>query len=259
MEKKLKDLEVKYKEKKIDSKLEARIAEVYNIETRYAIIMAINTFGSSNIKKLAKILSKNEATIYYHIKELVKKPEFLQIDNELTNSLKGIYYTLTDLARENFCDEPHEKIEDIFTKLYDVIKDKSDEEIAKFYFDLLAKNPNLEDIGQKDRRRLAYNHILENFMISNLESIADAVKKGAKPINTDYPLGSISISTIDLKISKPRQLFEILKVVSEMFSKLNQLQEKFTKEMDAESIPEDKRIPIHYHAVGGEIAEFKFE
>lgn len=259
MEKRLKDLEVKYKEKKIDSKLEARIAEVYNIETRYAIIMAINTFGSSNIKKLAKILNKNDATIYYHIKELTKKPEFLQIDNELTNSLKGIYYKLTDLAYKNFCDEPYEKIEDIFTKLYDVMKDKSDEEITRFYFDLLAKYPDLDNIGQRDRRRLAYNHILENFMITNLESIADAAKKGAKPKNVDYPIGSISISSIDMKISKPRHLFEILKVISEMFGQLFRLQEKITKEMDSNNIPDENRITVHYHTVGGEIAEFEFE
>ncbi|NHJ40270.1 MAG: hypothetical protein FK731_09585, partial [Asgard group archaeon] len=115
MDKRIENLEVKYKEKKIDKQLAARIEEIYSIETRYAIIMAINTFGSSNIKRLAGILDKNEATIYYHIKELTKKPEFLQIDSELTNSRKGIYYKLTDLARENFCEEPHEKIEDIFT------------------------------------------------------------------------------------------------------------------------------------------------
>ncbi len=259
MDKRIENLEVKYKEKKIDKQLAARIEEIYSIETRYAIIMAINTFGSSNIKRLAGILDKNEATIYYHIKELTKKPEFLHIDSELTNSLKGIYYKLTDLARENFCEEPHEKIEDIFTKLFDVMKDKTDEEITMFYFNLLAKNPDLDNMGLRDRKRLAYNHILENFMISNLESIAEAVKKGAKPINADYPIGSISIDSIDMKISKPRHLFEILKVISEMYGQLYRLQEKITKEMNDNSIPEEKRITVHYHTVGGEIAEFKFE
>ena len=87
MEKKIKDFEVKYKDKKEDKKVLDRIAEIYSIETRHAIIMAIITFGSSNIKRLSKILSKNEATIYYHIKELTKKPEFLRIDEEITQFL----------------------------------------------------------------------------------------------------------------------------------------------------------------------------
>jgi len=207
MEKKIKDLDVKYKDKKEDKEIIERIADVYKIETRHAIIMAINAFGSSNIKKLAKILNKNEATI---IKELIKKPELLRIDEEVTHSQKGIFYRLTDLALEHFSEPPIEKMEEAFTKLYEVISSKTDEEIAKFYFDLMAKNPDIGTTAHKDRKRLAYNHILENFMMNNLERIEKAVKSGAKPKDKEYPIGSISISMIDLKISKPRHLFEIL-------------------------------------------------
>lgn len=259
MEKKIKDLDVKYKDKKLDKDIFKRINDVYKIETRHAIIMAINAFGSSNIKKLAKILNKNEATIYYHIKELTKKPELLRIDEEITHSQKGIFYQLTDLALEHFSEPPIEKMEEVFTKLYEAISDKTDEEISKFYFDLLAKNPEVGETAHRDRKRLAYNHILENFMINNLDRIEKAVKKGAKPKDKDYPIGSISISMIDLKISKPRHLFEILTVIAEMYGKLSRLQDKFTKEMDAQSIPDENRIDVHYHTVGGELKEFELE
>ncbi|MHA1211245.1 MAG: hypothetical protein ACTSSH_02175, partial [Candidatus Heimdallarchaeota archaeon] len=92
---------------------------------------------------------------------------------------------------------------------------KSDEEIATFYYDLMAKNPDLNETVQRDRRTLAYNHILENFMINNIESIDAALKLGEKPKNKRYPIGSISISSIDMKISTPRHLFEILNVITE--------------------------------------------
>ena len=259
MEKKIKDLDVKYREKKEGKEILERIAGVYKIETRHAIIMAISAFGSSNIKKLAKILNKNEATIYYHIKELVKKPELLRIDEEVTHTQKGIFYRLTDLALEQFSEPPIEKMEDVFTKIYEVISSKTDEEIAKFYFDLMAKNPDIGDTAHKDRKRLAYIHILENFMMNNLERIEKAVKSGAKPKDKEYPIGSISISMIDLKISKPRHLFEILKTIAEMYGELSRLQEKFTKEMNDQSVPEEKRIDVHYHTVGGELKEFVLE
>ncbi|MBK5114454.1 MAG: hypothetical protein KGD59_01305 [Candidatus Heimdallarchaeota archaeon] len=259
MEKKIKDLDVKYKEKKEDKEILERIADVYKIETRHAIIMAINAFGSSNIKKLAKILNKNEATIYYHIKELIKKPELLRLDEEITHSQKGIFYKLTDLALEHFSEPPIEKMEEVFTKLHEAISSKTDEEIATFYYNLMAKNPDIGDTAHKDRKRLAYNHILENFMINNLERIEKAVKSGAKPKDKDYPIGSISISMIDLKISKPRHLFEILKTIAEMYGKLYRLQDKFTKEMNEQSIPEEERIVVHYHTVGGELKEFELE
>ncbi len=259
MEKKIKDLDVKYKDKKEDKEILERITDVYKIETRHAIIMAISAFGSSNIKKLAKILNKNEATIYYHIKELIKKPELLRIDEEVTHSQKGIFYRLTDLALEHFSEPPIEKMEVVFTKLYEVISSKTDEEIAKFYFDLMAKNPDIGDTAHKDRKRLAYNHVLENFMMNNLERIEKAVKSGAKPIDKEYPIGSISISMIDLKISKPRHLFEILKTIAEMYGELSRLQKKFTKEMNDQSVPEEKRIDVHYHTVGGELKKFVLE
>lgn len=258
MSKKIDSLDVMYKGKKEDKKTQEKIAEVYNIETRHAIIMAINTFGSSNIKKLSKILGKNEATIYYHIKELIKKPEFLEIDTELTNSMKGIYYCLTDLAEKNFCEDPPEQMEDLFIQLHNLLEKKSDKEITKFYFDLMAKNPDLGETIQRDRRRISYYHILENFMLTNLENTAKAVLEGNKPLNKTYPMGSISMSSIDMKIASPRHLFEILKTLSEMFGKLSRLEEKFENEMNEQKIPEDERIAVHYHMVGGEIAEFKF-
>jgi len=37
------------------------------------------------------------------------------------------------------------------------------------------------------------------------------------------------------------------------------LKEKIEKEMNSEKIPEAERINMHYHIVGGEIAEFEFE
>lgn len=258
MGKKIDSLDIKYKEKKEDKKTQERIAEIYNIETRHAIIMAINTFGSSNIKKLSKILGKNEATIYYHIKELIKKPEFLRIDAELTNSMKGIYYCLTGLAVRNFCEAPPETVEDIFTELFDVLEEKSDEEIAKFYFELMAKNPDLGETAQRDRRRISYYHILDNFMLTNLENTEKTILEGNKPLNKTYPMGSISLNSIDMKISSPRHLFEILKTISEMYGKLSRLKEKFENQMNEHNIPEDERIAVHYHVVGGEIAEFKF-
>ena len=257
--KKITSLDVKYKESKEDKKTLKSIADVFRIETRYAIIMAINTFGSSNIKKLGRILGKNEATIYYHIKELTKAPEFLRIDEKVTRTQKGIFYKLTDLSKKYFCEAPHDDMEDVFSQLHDLLKEKSDEEVATFYYDLMAKNPDIGNTAQKDRRRLAYNHILENFMMNNLERFEQLVKSGAKPKNKNYPFGSISISSIDMKIYSPKQLFEILMVISESFGKLARLGDKFTKDMDKKEIPEEERISVHYHVVGGEVAEFEFE
>ena len=91
-------IKVEYKKLKAQSKeILARVNEVYKVETRYAIILAIRNFGSCNIKKLAKILGKNEATIYHHLQYLTKEPELLVIDNKKTREHRGIYYKLSKI------------------------------------------------------------------------------------------------------------------------------------------------------------------
>lgn len=259
MSRKIDSLDVTYKQKKEDKKTISKIDDVFNIETRHAIIMAIDTFGSSNIKKLASFLGKNDATIYYHIKELLKEPALLEIDQEITNNQKGIFYKLTNLAIKYFTEPPVDKMDELFTQLYDLITTKSDQEVANFYFELMAKNPDLGKTADRDRRRFAYNHILENFMINNIEREEQLILQGNKPLNKKYPIGSLFLNSIDMKITHPRQFFEVIRIFTEMMKKLGELKVKYQNEINEKSIPPNEQINLRCHVVGGEIAEFDFD
>ncbi len=252
--------EVDYKKLKAQGKktLE-RVNEVYKVETRYAIILAINNFGPSNIKKLARILGKNEATIYHHLKDLTREPELLVVDNKKTRENKGIYYKLSKMAERNFGGPPLEILETKMQEAYEKILEQTDEEIAKMYMKMISEHPDLGNLTEKERRSIAYNRNLENIMLTNMETAEKAFKTGSKPTNENYPLGSISNFPLDMKISKPRHLFQILSFWTEAAAKFAKLKLEIAKEMDKENIAEDQRIDIHYHVVGGEIAEFEFE
>ena len=253
-------LEVDYKGlKKIDSEILKRVNDVFKVETKYAIIMVIKNFGSSNIKKLAKILAKNEATIYHHLQDLTRKPKLLQIDEEKTRDTKGIYYKLSEIAERHFGEPSVEVMETKLEEAYDRILSQSDENLYRIYIEMLANHPDIGNQADKERRSLAYNHILENIMVNNLGSAEKAFLKNQKPKNPNYPMGSIANFPLDMKISKPRHVFEILKIFNEISIKFYKLKEKIENEMDKEKIPEENRINIHYHVVGGEIAEFDFE
>lgn len=249
--------------KAIDSAILKRVNDVFKVETKYAIIMVIKNFGSSNIKKLAKILAKNEATIYHHLQDLTEdkkeKPKLLQIDEEKTRNNKGIFYKLTEIAERHFGEPSVEIMETELEKAYDKILSQSDEDLYRIYMELLANHPDLGNQADKEKRSLAYNHILENIMVNNLGSAEKAFLKNQKPKNPNYPMGSIANFPLDMKISKPRHVFEILKLFNEMSVKFYKLKEKFEKEMDKEKISDEDRINIHYHVIGGEIAEFEFD
>ncbi|MBA7550005.1 hypothetical protein ES705_42510 [subsurface metagenome] len=249
----------KLKEALKDPVIRKKIDETYSIETRYAIIMAINNFGSANIKKLAKLLGKNDATIYHHIREMKKPPSLLEIDVEMTNSHKGIYYCLSPLASRHFGEPSKEDVEDKMMAAIDKLLEQSDKEISRIYMEMLANHPDLGQQCEKEKRSFAYNRILENIMLNNLDNAEKAFMRGAKPKNPNYPLGSLANFPLVMKISKPRHTFEILKLLTNFQVEFNKLKEKIEKEMNSEKIPEAERINMHYHIVGGEIAEFEFE
>ncbi|MCG3220799.1 MAG: hypothetical protein H7641_05405 [Candidatus Heimdallarchaeota archaeon] len=253
-------LEVDYKGLKAEGpKILKRVNDVFKVETKHAILMVIKNFGSSNIKKLAKILVKNEATIYHHLQDLTREPKLLQIDEEKTRDNKGIYYKLSKISERHFGEPSVEVMETKLENAYDTILDQSDKNLYRIYIEMLANHPDLGNQAEKERKSLAYNRILENIMINNLESAEKALAEGKKPKNPDYPLGSIANFPLDMKISKPRHLFEILKLFNEMSVKFYKLKEKFEREMDKEKVPEENLVNIHYHVIGGEIAEFEFE
>jgi len=253
-------MKVEYKKLKAQSKeILARVNEVYKVETRYAIILAIRNFGSCNIKKLAKILGKNEATIYHHLKFLTRAPELLVIDNNKTRENRGIYYQLSKIAELNFGEPTAEDMESKEMEAFTKIFDQTDEEIAQIYMKMLSKHPDLGNIAEKERRSISYNRNLENIMLSNLAAAERAFKQGLTPKNDRYPIGTISNFPLDMKISKPRHLFKILNFMSEMTIQFAKLKAEIVKDMSKEKVSEDQMIDIHYHVVGGEVAEFEFE
>ncbi|MCK5409563.1 MAG: hypothetical protein KAJ30_04805, partial [Candidatus Heimdallarchaeota archaeon] len=200
-----------------------------------------------------------EATIYHHLKDLTREPELLIVDNKKTRENKGIFYKLSKMAERNFGEPPVEILETKMQEAYQKILELTDEEIAQILVKMILNHPDLGNMTEKERRSIAYNHNLENIMLNNMETAEKAFKKGYKPKNNKYPFGSISNFPLDMKISKPRHLFQILSLLTEITAKFARLQEEIAKEMDKEKIPEDQRIDIHYHVVGGEIAEFEFE
>jgi hypothetical protein len=253
-------LEVEYKGlKAIDPKILKRVNDVFKVETKHAIIMVIKNFGSANIKRLAKILVKNEATIYHHLQDLTKEPKLLQIDEEKTRDNKGIFYKLTKISERHFGEPSVEVLETKIVEAYEKILEQSDDNLYDIYIDMLAKHPDIGNQADKERRSLTYNHILENIMVNNLEQAEKAFLENKKPKNLNHPLGSIANFPLDLRISKPRHVFEVLKLFNEMTVKFYKLKEKFEKEMDKEKISDENRINVHYHIIGGEIAEFEFE
>ena len=255
-------IEVDYKRLKTEKpEIIERINEVFKVETRYAIIMAINNFGSLNIKKLSQVLGKNEATIYHHIKNLTdpKKPKLLIIDSEKTERIKGKYYLLSDLSKKYFGEPPVEVLEKGMKEFLERVLSQTDEEIARVYAELISKHPGLGAQTDKERRNIAYNHTLENIMLNNLDQAEKAFLENKKPKNPLYPMGSIVNLPLDMKVSKPKHVFEIMKLFTELSVNFHKLKEKIEKDMEKEKILEDERIDIHYHIVGGEVAEFIFE
>lgn len=247
------------KKMKLRNEIEKELEPIFKVDTRYSIVLLILSFGSLNIQRIAKILGKNEATIYHHIKELTKERTFLKVDDEATMSKKGIYYTLEDRVMEFFCEPPLEILEDKLPVKLDEILAKSDNEISDYFTSIITSSPSLGCNAEKERKKLVFNHTLENFLIYNFNEVEKALKEGKKPLNKRYPVGGISNIPINLKVAYHRHFFEFMKELTKFQVNIHKLQEKINSELENEKIPKEEIIQLHYHLVGGELTEFKFE
>jgi hypothetical protein len=182
----------------------------------------------------------------------------LEIDAKMTQSKRGIYYALTQVSSKVFGEPPSDVLESKMLPILDELLSQPDEKINKFLINLLMGNPTKGEMRKQETQRLRYNHFLENLMLNNLEQAYLSLKEGKKPVNEKYPLGSISNYDLTLNVSKSRHLFEVMKIFTEFSVVFETLAKKIKKEMDDEGISEEERIPLRYHIVGGEIAEFEF-
>ncbi len=239
--------------------LDERFDDLFENETRYGIVMAIRTFGSMNIKLLSRIMGKTVSTIHHHISEMTKEPEVIVIDKKETTASRGIYYTLSEITSERYPKDKETVFEEEIPTLMERVMQLSDEEMAKV---MMYRIINLEDFGKLTKsfkRSMSYYHNIENFIVNSFERSEKALREGLKPKNLQYPFGTVNSIGLDLKVSKPKHVIEISKVMTDFFANLVKLKQKFEKEMDEEGLKEEDRIKVYYHLFGGEITDFEFE
>ncbi|MHA1911340.1 MAG: hypothetical protein ACTSYA_06565 [Candidatus Kariarchaeaceae archaeon] len=255
-----KKIEIRYEKLQNQTEKERKqIQNTYEIETRHAIIMIIETFGSSNIKKIATLLKKNEATIYYHIKELVQTPELLQIDEEMTRLRKGKFYKLSSLAIKHFSDEEESEESEETLEKFDRLLAEPDEFAKRILIEMMAKHPDIGTLHHRERQKLSYNHITESIMVNNFENAEMALVAGKEPRNKKYPFGSISNVSLKAKVHTAKHLFRFLKVLTEFQAEFYKLNKMIGEEMKRDNVSEDEKINLRFNIVGGEISEFYFD
>jgi len=243
-----------YSKEEIDKRFE----DLFENETRYGIVMAIRTFGSMNIKILARIMGKTVSTIHHHISEMTKEPEVIEIDNKETTASRGIYYKLSEIANERYPKDKESVFEEEIPTIITRALQLSDEDMAKVMMYRIMAQEDFGELTKQIKRSMSYNHNIENFIINSFGRAEKALKEGLRPKNLKYPFGASTLLNLDLKVSKPRHSVEIGVVMSEFFAKLVKLKRKFEKEMDEEGVIEEERIKVYYHLFGGEMSDFEF-
>lgn len=244
---------------KKSDKIIKRLEDLFENETRYGIIMAIRNFGSMNIKILSKIMGKTESTIFHHINELLKEPKIIEIDNDKTISTRGIFYKLSKITEKRYPKSSDAVFEEDIPTIFERVSKLNSEELSKMMMLRMLNQPDLGEMSKKVRRSMSYFHNIENFIINSFERSEQALLKGLKPKNLNYPFGSHSLLSMDLKVFKPEHVIDIAIATSEFFAKIAKLKKKFEEEIKKETIAEEQQIDVIYYLFGGEISEFEFE
>ncbi|MFX1253037.1 MAG: hypothetical protein ACFFCZ_15635 [Promethearchaeota archaeon] len=239
--------------------LDKRYEELILNETKYGVVMAIRTFGSLNIKTLARIMGKAESTIFHHVSELLKKPKIIEIDMEKTESKRGKFFKLTEETINRYKEDVDHVFEEKIPTILNDVMNLSPEKFLEQQINDLRDRDYLGTIAKSARRRLSYHHNIENFILNNFERTEEALKKGLIPKRKNFPFGTFNLLYLDMKISSLKHTFQLAQLTAEYFKKLNQLKNEIKSEMDTNNVKEEDRIAVHLHLFGGELAEFEFE
>lgn len=243
---------------KKESVLETRVREMVKNETRYGIFMAIRTYGSLNIKRLAEILGKTESTIFHHITEMLKEPKILGIDLNKTEQNRGKFYRLTEELVRIYVKNEETVFETDIPKAIGKLDNLSNEELAEHLLNAVKNQPDLGRVAEAAKRALSYEHIIENLILNNYQQLEKAILNGLVPARKDFPAGGFSNISIDIKMSNLKQMLLISEAIIEFFQELIKLKKQFQEEIDNSEISEDLLVTEHLHVFSGQLGEFTF-
>lgn len=195
--------------------IEAEIHELLRDEMYITIISAIQLFGSLNLKTLADVFKKSEATMSRKLKEL-EKDHFLDFDGEMSSKKWGKFYKLSPKT----------------VKLLNYYEN--------FKIDL--KNPKKSQDYLIVLRYIShiFNTILE-FSSSYVQKlITRAMKEDATLEGQQLSLSRLGVKFYDLYFDSPDQIDEYSQIVSQFHQDI----EKFTKSSESSK----------YHQFVGELS-----
>jgi hypothetical protein len=245
---------------KRNEELNRVLAEVFKVDTRYAIITALRMYGSLNIKTLSTLLGRTESTIFHHLTEIQKfTPRIIEIDQEKTSTNRGKFFQLTESTQEHY--RKSDSLEVFENEIPDIFKKWSGvptEEITQEMIDALKQVPDLGQLAQNTRRSLSYHHCIENFILNNFEKVENAIKNDLIPERKDFPFGGFTLLSIAMNISSPKHSLRIAELITDFFANLHRLKREITSEMDERGINQEDRITEHYYIFGGVVNEFNF-
>jgi len=243
---------------KKESVLKKRVREMVQNETRYGIFMAIRTYGSLNIKKLAEIMGKTESTIFHHITEMLKEPKILGIDSNKTEQNRGKFYRLTEELVRTYVKNEEVAFETEIPNVISKLDNLSNEELGEHLLNAVKNQSDLGNIANSAKRALSYEHIIENLILNNFQQMEKAIMRGLVPTRKDFPAGGFTNVSIDIKMSNLKQMLLISEAITDFFQILIKLKKQFQEEIDNSKISEDQLITEHLHVFSGQLGEFNF-
>ncbi|MFX0066331.1 MAG: hypothetical protein ACFFC7_29560, partial [Candidatus Hermodarchaeota archaeon] len=238
-QKKVRDQNSGSNAKSTSEMLDKRYEELILNETKYGVLMAIRTFGSLNIKTLARIMGKAESTIFHHVSEMLKKPKIIEIDKEKTESSRGKFFKLTEETISRYREDEDQVFEEEIPKILNNVRNLSLEKLSEQQINTLRDRDDLGKIARNARQKLSYHHNIENFILNNFERTEKALKKGLIPKRKNFPFGTFNLLYLDMKISSLKHTFQLAQLAAEYFKKLNRLKNEIKSEMDKNNVKEE--------------------
>ncbi|MFW9922488.1 MAG: hypothetical protein ACFFDW_04270 [Candidatus Thorarchaeota archaeon] len=227
-------------------------------DDQFAIVSAIQLYGSLNLKYLSKLLDKPTATVYDYINNL-KNLGVIEIDSKATNERWGKYYTLTDTYRKKFESHIPTYKQKLNERPRETFESKSQKEIEQILGRHIKEFFNLGLNAEKLRQYCQFSYFVEKFILQDFSNVQMKVISEKSITSEELMIGQLTLARELYPAVTIQHIAQYNNIIRDFLFDIAQLADDIKNEIKMKEITEDKILYFYLHAFGGTLNNHSFD
>jgi len=230
----------------------SKLKEIVQDFDKFAVIAALETYESLNLKELSLLLQKPRTTLLGHIKILLED-HLIEIDSRTTAEKWGKFYKLTEVFNKEFTKHRPMLYETYTKHKEEIIEDISQEQIKE---SILKRKEFRKETGLTADKLIQYcsfAYFIQKFVFDKIEEMDEIDEKFCDFSESDFMKIYFILFSRGFLVSKPIHVMKYGKLIGQFLTSILELSKEISEEIDEDNIEEEKIHRYYLHVFGGSL------